>query len=87
MKKACTRFHVYLSCLFILGIAFTLEARIWTDAATNRTLSGDFVEVDGTKVVIKLDTGKDISVAIDHLIDANQEFIQLQKTNSCSKRG
>ncbi|MFP6874726.1 MAG: hypothetical protein VCA55_14590 [Verrucomicrobiales bacterium] len=64
-----------------------VTARTWTDAATKRTLRGDFVEVDGTKVVIKLDTGKTVSVAIDRLIDADKKFIKAQKATPAAKEG
>ena len=72
---------------FFLGTSLVLEARTWTNSATKRTLEGNFVEEDGPKVVIKLDTGKTVSVAIGRMIDADQEFIKAQKATPAAKDG
>ena len=67
------------------GIPEVVAVRVWTDAATKRTLKGDFVEVNGTKVVIKLGTGKTVSVVIDRLIDADKKFIKEQEAMTGQK--
>jgi hypothetical protein len=56
----------------------TLEARTWTDAATKRTLDGEFVAQDGSRITIKLKTGKTVRVALDRLIEADREFVKGQ---------
>ena len=63
----------------------TLVYRTWTDAATRRTIEGDFVAVDGAKVVIKLDAGKTVRVSIARLIDADKVFIREQSAASAAR--
>ena len=80
------------SCLSVVPLALLLgllpaglQARTWTDAATRRTIEGDFVEVDGAKVVIKLDGGKTVRVSIARLIDTDKRFINAQNTASAAR--
>lgn len=78
MKKKHSLFPLLFASMSCIGIPMTLEARTWTDAATSRTLEGDFMEVDGNKVVIKRDNGNTVRVAIDRLIEADRDFIKAQ---------
>ena len=86
-------FKSFSCCLYVvpwvllLGLLpAVLQARTWTDAATRRTIEGDFVAVDGAKVVIKLDAGKTVRVSIARLIDADKVFIREQSAASAAKR-
>jgi hypothetical protein len=54
-----------------------LPARTWTDAATGRTLEGDYVESDAAKVAIK-SGGRTIEIDIARLSDADKAFIKEQ---------
>ena len=87
MKKTYGLFPVLFASMTCIGIPITLEARIWTDAATNRTLEGDFMEVDGDKVVIKRDNGKTIRVAIERLIEMDKDFIKAQLAGAAEAQG
>lgn len=78
MKKLQSLFPVLLSSLICIGTTTALEARTWTDAATGRTLEGDFVRVDGKKVVISRNNGETAGVLIDRLVEADKEFIRAQ---------
>jgi len=64
--------------LFVLGGIAPLQARIWTEAATGRTINADFVKVDGDSVVIRLAGGTTTKIAISRLSEADQSFVKEQ---------
>ena len=69
--------------LFVLSVALgmasatQLPARTWTDAATGRTLEGDYVKSDETHVVIRK-TDRTVKIKLARLSDADKSFIQQQ---------
>ena len=75
-----------LWALLYLGSPVLLKARTWTDATTRRTIEGDLVETDGAKVVIKLNTGKTVRVALARLIAADRKYIKAQQPESAAKK-
>ena len=54
----------------------SIEARTWTQAATNRTIDAEMVKVDRDNVVLRLKNGSTVPVAINSLSQADQEFIK-----------
>lgn len=51
------------------------HARDWTDEATKRTLSGEFLRVEGDQVVLIRPNGTSAKVAISRLIQEDRDFI------------
>jgi hypothetical protein len=60
-----------------LAIATPLSARTWTEAATGRTVEGNYVSADADHVVIKA-KGRTFKIAIERLSDADKAFIREQ---------
>ncbi|MCB1237666.1 MAG: hypothetical protein KDM91_21555 [Verrucomicrobiae bacterium] len=63
------------------------EARTWTQAATGKTLEGDFVKVEGDKVIIKNTAGASIPVPIAMLSKDDQTFIAEQAKGATEPAG
>lgn len=64
-----------------LAIATPLSARTWTEAATGRTVEGNYVSADADHVVIKA-KGRTFKIAIARLSDADKAFIREQSAKS-----
>jgi len=72
-----------LSAALFIASATQLFARTWTDAASGRTLEGDYVESDSSQVVIK-SGGRNIKIAIARLSDADKVFIKEQSAKAAN---
>ena len=66
-----------LCSALLLATVAPLSARTWTDAASGRTLEGDYVSSDATHVIVR-SGGKTLEIAIDRLSEADREFIKAQ---------
>ena len=64
-----------------LAIATPLSARTWTEAATGRTVEGNYVSADADHVVVKA-KGRTFKIAIARLSDADKAFIREQSAKS-----
>jgi len=80
MKTEAALFFV---AALLLATASPLSARTWTEAKSERTLEGDYVETDGTQVVIK-SGDRTFKIDIARLSEADQTFIKEQSTNPAS---
>lgn len=58
--------------------AATAQARTWTEAATGRTLEGDFVKATPTTVTVRLANGSSVELPLARLSDADQTFVKEQ---------
>lgn len=64
-----------LAFLLIAAGLAAAEVRTWTQAATNRQIPAELVEVKGDKAVLKLSNGSTAEVPIASLVKADQDFI------------
>ncbi len=53
----------------------SLEARVWKEAGSDRTLEGEFSKVDGDQVVITRSNGTSVKVALAKLTDEDKKFV------------
>jgi thiol-disulfide isomerase/thioredoxin len=71
-----------MKAFFLLALALSslvsAEARTWTDAASGRTLEGDFVRMDAGQVVVRRADGIEVRIALNKLSPTDQEFVQSQ---------
>lgn len=68
----------FLICItLLLTTILKLPARTWTDAATGRTLEGDYVSSDATHVSIK-SGDRNLKIEITRLSDTDKTFIKNQ---------
>lgn len=51
------------------------QAREWTDEATQRTLTGEFLRVENDQVMILRPNGTSVKVPVSRLIQADRDFI------------
>ena len=70
---------VCLAALILtVGLALPLSARTWTQASSGNTIEADLVSVQGSKVTLKLKTGRTAVVEISTLSVEDQTFIKSQ---------
>lgn len=77
MKKACN-----FGWALVLGLIFAgmdLSARTWTDADTGRTIEADLLSVQDDTVKLRRADGREFSVRLEMLIEADQVFARAQK--------
>ena len=75
MKIPVLLYLTTVACIFVFAVSG--EARTWTRAADKKTLEGEFVKVEGDKVVISMG-GKNVPIPIKLLTKEDQEFITAQ---------
>jgi thiol-disulfide isomerase/thioredoxin len=77
--KTSGRFSsVAIALAVITGAALAAE-RTWTDKTGKFSVDAEFVKVEGDKAVLRSAAGKEITVPIDKLSDADQTFIKAQR--------
>lgn len=64
----------------ITALSVTLEARTWTEAGTGRTVEGDYLESEGSVVVIKNAAGRTVRIPLARLSEGDREFIKGQSS-------
>ena len=52
------------------------SARTWTDSTGNHTVEAEFVDLKDGKVRLKKEDGKTITIPIERLSEADQEFVK-----------
>ena len=70
--KICVAIFV-LACLCV-----NTEARTWTQAASGKKIEAEFVKIDGSNVVLKMNDGRSYPVPIKSLSAEDQTFIKKQ---------
>ena len=61
-----------LALVGLLVFTASIQARTWTDRS-GRAIEADFVRVDGANVIVSRQ-GKEISIPLERLSDADQEL-------------
>jgi len=56
----------------------TLHARPWKEAASDRTLEGDYVRTEGDQVIIRKAGGSTVKIALSKLSAEDQKFVAEQ---------
>lgn len=56
----------------------SLQSRTWTEAQTGRTLEGEFVQVQGSAVVVRTGNGGTLQLPLARLSEADQTFVKEQ---------
>ena len=56
----------------------TLHARPWKEAASDRTLQGDYVRTEGDQVIIRKAGGSTVKIALSKLSAEDQKFVAEQ---------
>jgi len=70
-----------LLVITLLGVLVaTLPARPWTEAASGRTIEGDFVRQEGGIIVVRRADGSIVKIPSDRLSDEDREFVNTQAT-------
>jgi len=65
-------------CIFLLlALTVSADARIWT-AKTSHTIDGEFVQLDGGTVTIRLPDGNTARIPLDQLSDGDQKYVASQ---------
>lgn len=64
--------------VFVLPIILKAEERVWTRASDGKTIRAHFVsqDKDAGKVTLKLKNGKEVSLQVDVLVGADQEWLK-----------
>lgn len=78
-----TSVRILITTTFLLGVA-SLSARPWTEAATGRTIEGDYLKVTDAGVMIRLANGSTVQVPLTRLSEADQAFVKEQQAKQPS---
>lgn len=64
----------------------SLNARVWTEAATGKTIDAEFVSASGSSVTIAAANGTRFTLELSRLSPEDQAFVQQQKIPAPAKR-
>jgi thiol-disulfide isomerase/thioredoxin len=67
-----------VAAILVVGAVWSAE-RTWTDASGKFSVTAEYVEVKGGKVLLRNADGKEISVPLKKLSEADREFVATQK--------
>ncbi|MBI1247610.1 TIGR02281 family clan AA aspartic protease [bacterium] len=71
-----------ITAVLLLLVTSTAPARTWKSADGNHNVEAELVKVDGDNVVLKRADGQTISVPLNRLSAADQEFVKSQPTSA-----
>jgi hypothetical protein len=73
------RMLVFVCALCLVGLAVSFAfARKWTDSTGKYSVEADFVDFNDGKVTLKKENGGTLSISIDKLSQADQEYVKSQ---------
>jgi thiol-disulfide isomerase/thioredoxin len=78
------RLFVAVALIGTIAAAVLAEERTWTDKTGKFKLSGELVEVQGGKALLRLTDGKEIKVPLERLSEADQQFVKAHGDKSSS---
>jgi thioredoxin-related protein len=69
-----------LSLISLISVILptTLQARPWKEAASDRTLEGDYVRTEGDQVIIRKTGGSTFKIALSKLSEEDRKFVAEQ---------
>lgn len=67
--------HLRVFSILTALTAVSSPARTWTEAGSGRTLTGDYLRMEGEQAVIRRTDGRVVSIALERLSPADRDFV------------